>query len=325
MLSLQSNLPLFLPFFILVVYTDKWEIYKLFFEEAPVALTVVEENGLISYANKKFAELTKYPIYEIIGEHFTKFVVPEDRQKMEKYHEKRIKGEKVEEEYEYKCLCKDGEERYVRIKVIRLPENRTLSCKIDVTEEKKAKEIEEIFKKIANTTTVGIFIYQNDYFVYANPAVARLTGYSYEELKQMKFWQLVHENVREEIKERGKIREKGIAVEPETYEIPYYTKEGKTRWALVSFSNITYRGKPAVLATATDITEIREIHEREKKFIEDISHYFFNPICIAKGYVDLISEKVGEEEEIILMKAKEAITRVENVIINLIRRGGING
>lgn len=246
-------------FIVLAVY-ERWEIYKLFFEESPVALTVVEENGLISYANKKFAELTGYKLSEIIGEHFTKFVAPEDRKRMEKYHEKRIKNERAPDEYEYKCLRKDGEIRYIKIKVIKLPENRTLSCKIDITEEKEA---EEIFKKMARTALVALFIYQDDYFVYVNPMVEKLTGYSKEELLKMHFWDLVHEDYKEIVKERGRRRQRGEIVKPAIYEIPYYTKDGKIRWGLFSFTNIMYRGRTAGMATVMDITEIRE---KEKKF-----------------------------------------------------------
>ena len=246
-------------FIVLAVY-ERWEIYKLFFEESPVALTVVEENGLISYANKKFAELTGYKLSEIIGEHFTKFVAPEDRKRMEKYHEKRLKNERAPDEYEYKCLRKDGEIRYIKIKVIKLPENRTLSCKIDITEEKEA---EEIFKKMARTALVALFIYQDDYFVYVNPMVEKLTGYSKEELLKMHFWDLVHEDYKEIVKERGRRRQRGEIVKPAIYEIPYYTKDGKIRWGLFSFTNIMYRGRTAGMATVIDITEIRE---KEKKF-----------------------------------------------------------
>ncbi len=249
------------------LYPDKWEMYKLFFEESPIALTVVEEDGTISYANKKFAELTGYKLHEIIGEHFTKFVAEQDRERMNEYHIKRVRGEEAPQEYEYKCLRKDGKIRVVRIKVIKLPENRTLSCKIDVTEK---KEVEELFKRVVESTILAVFIYQDDHFVYVNPAVEKLTGYCKEELLKMKFWELVHEKYKEKVKERGRKRQKGEEIEPSIYEIPYYTKDGKLKWALCSLTNIMYKGKPAALATAMDITDKKvaeeEIRESRRKF-----------------------------------------------------------
>lgn len=270
-MSLDSFLlfNLFIPT-LLLSYVGKWELYKQFFEESPIALTVVEENGLISYANKKFAELTGYELYEIIGEHFTKFVAPEDRQRMEEYHRKRMEGKEAPEEYEYRCLRKDGEIRYVRIKVIRLPENRTISCKIDITEEKKAKEIENVFEKMARTTMTALFIYQDDYFVYVNPAMEKITGYNKDELLKMRFWELIREDYRKEIMEKGRKRQRGEAVEPGFCELPIYPKDGKEKWVFCTFANITYKGKPAVLGTAIDITEKKrseeEIKERERRF-----------------------------------------------------------
>lgn len=263
-----SLIHIFLPF--LLAYIDKWELYKQFFEESPIALTVVEENGLISYTNKKFAELVGYKLHEIIGEHFTKFVAPEDRKRMEEYHIKRIKGEEAPSEYEYRCLRKDGETRYVRIKVIKLPENRTLSCKIDITEERKAKEMENVFERMANSTAVILFIYQDDYFVYVNPAMEKLTGYSKEELLKMHFWDIIKENYKEIVKEIGRERQIGKEVKPAVCEIPFYDKNGNLKWALCSFTNISYKGKPAGLGTAIDITEKKkteeELKEREKRF-----------------------------------------------------------
>ncbi len=255
---------LFIPT-LLLSYVGKWELYKQFFEESPVALTVVEENGLISYANKKFAELTGYELHEIIGEHFTKFVAPEDRQRMEEYHKRRIEGKEAPEEYEYKCLRKDGEIRYVRLKAIRLPENRTISCKIDITEEKKAKEMQVIFEKMAHTAMAALFICHDDHLVYVNPAMEKITGYNKDELLKMSFWELVREDYRKDIMEKVKERKAG-----QFYELPILSKDGKEKWLFCTFTNITYKDKPAVLGTAVDITERKrseeEIKERERRF-----------------------------------------------------------
>ncbi len=250
------------PLVILSVVNGKWGLYKQFFEESPIGITVTEENGIISFANKKFAEICGYKLSEIIGEHFTKFVAEEDRKKMEDFHKKRMSGKDAPSEYEYRCLRKDGKIRYIKIKMIKLPENRTLACKIDVTEE---REMKELFERIAATSLMGIFIYQNGHIVYMNKSAEEITGYSLEEMKNINYWEIVAEDYREIVKERGSQREKGMKIKPDVYELPFYSKNGALRWGIFSFNNIMYRGKPAAIAIAVDITEIKKMKKEVKE------------------------------------------------------------
>lgn len=61
--------------------------------------------------------------------------------------------------------------------------------------------------------------------------------------------------------------------------------------------------------------------EQEREFKLKTAHYFFNPICIAKGYLQLAMEEGDGKDKI--MKAMEAIKRVERVIKNITQRGEI--
>jgi len=66
------------------------------------------------------------------------------------------------------------------------------------------------------------------------------------------------------------------------------------------------------------------MEEKEKKFIEDTSHYFFNPITIAKGYLYLIYEESPPEIQEKLEKLENAIHRIESVVKNVVNRGEIH-
>ena len=62
--------------------------------------------------------------------------------------------------------------------------------------------------------------------------------------------------------------------------------------------------------------------EQEREFKMRTAHYFFNPIAIAKGYLELAIEgKDGKEK---ILKAIEAINRVEKVIKNVTQKGEIH-
>ncbi|OYT62145.1 hypothetical protein B6U81_01430, partial [Thermoplasmatales archaeon ex4484_30] len=70
--------------------------------------------------------------------------------------------------------------------------------------------------------------------------------------------------------------------------------------------------------------EMMRALEQERKFKLEAAHYFFNPIAIAKGYLDLAMEELPEEKRKKLKSAKYAIGRVEKVVKNVTQRGEIH-
>jgi len=65
-------------------------------------------------------------------------------------------------------------------------------------------------------------------------------------------------------------------------------------------------------------------YEGMKAFKEDVAHYFFNPICIAKGYLQLAMDGEKDIEERNKMeKVKTAIERIEAVVRNIVMNGKI--
>ncbi len=67
--------------------------------------------------------------------------------------------------------------------------------------------------------------------------------------------------------------------------------------------------------------EMRRALEEERRFKADTAHYFFNPIAIAKGYLEIAKEDGGDIEKI--EKALKAIERIERVVKNVVIRGEI--
>jgi len=63
--------------------------------------------------------------------------------------------------------------------------------------------------------------------------------------------------------------------------------------------------------------------KQEREFKLRAAHYFFNPIAIAKGFLDLTMEEVKGEQKKKLEAARGAIERVEKVVKNVIQRGEI--
>lgn len=123
------------------------------------------------------------------------------------------------------------------------------------------RESEEKFRALAESTPAAIFIYQGEYFQYLNPAAEHLTGYTLNEIYGMKFFELVHPDHREIVRERGLKRQIGEEVE-NRYIFKIIRKDGQTRWVDFGAEIIEYKGKPAGIGTAYDITDRIEFEEK---------------------------------------------------------------
>jgi diguanylate cyclase (GGDEF)-like protein/PAS domain S-box-containing protein len=123
------------------------------------------------------------------------------------------------------------------------------------------RESETRFRALAETAPCAIFIYQGSEFRYVNAAAAELSGYTPDELLRLNFFDLVHPDFREQVRDRGLQRQRGEAA-PERYEFKILTKHGDERWLDFSSGVIEFAGRTAALGTAFDITDRKRGDER---------------------------------------------------------------
>lgn len=122
-------------------------------------------------------------------------------------------------------------------------------------------ESEGVFRELTATTSAAIFIYQDKRFVYVNKACVEITGYSEDELLTMNFWDIVHPDYRELVRERGLARQRGEKV-PTRYEFKIIRKDGQERWIDLMAGKIIWKGKPAGIGTAFDITDRKNMEQQ---------------------------------------------------------------
>jgi len=108
--------------------------------------------------------------------------------------------------------------------------------------EKNLQESEGKFHNLADNTSAGIFIYQHDRMVYVKSAGLKLSGYSCAELLAQKFWDIVHPDFREIVKERGLARQQGRPG-PANYECKIITKDGAEKWMDLTLGTIVINGQ----------------------------------------------------------------------------------
>jgi PAS domain S-box-containing protein len=130
------------------------------------------------------------------------------------------------------------------------------------------KESENIFRTLAETTTASIIIHRGGRFLYTNHAVQTTTGFTHDELLNMDYWDIVHPEYRELVREHGRARISGREA-PSSYEFKVLTRNGEERWVTASAGLIGYAGAPAVIATLFDITDRKRAEGEKLRLYEE--------------------------------------------------------
>jgi PAS domain S-box-containing protein len=119
------------------------ETYRTVFESTGTAMVIIEEDTIISMANREFSELSGYSREEIEGKKsWTEFVAEEDLESMRRYHRlRRDEPGKVPTNYEFSFLTRDGSVREIFLTVAMIPgTKRSVASLLDITARKRAEE-----------------------------------------------------------------------------------------------------------------------------------------------------------------------------------------
>ena len=119
------------------------EKYRTVFETTGTATLIIEENAVISMTNNQFEKLSGYSKDEIENKiKWTDLVIPEDLEKMKKYHIARRKtGEKAPNEYEFSLIDKKGNIKNIFLKIGMISgTKKSVASLMDITERKQAEK-----------------------------------------------------------------------------------------------------------------------------------------------------------------------------------------
>ncbi len=295
------------------------------------------KDGKFIYVNKTAEEITGYSRDELLKMDSSDLLHPDDRTKVLEYTKMAFEGKNPPSELEARLVRRDGSVRWIAFRPLLFDNRLVLGTFFDITEMKRMKErleeSEQVFRVLAENAISGIFIFQDDRFVYVNPIVEKLTGFKRKELLRMNFWDLVHPDMKEIVKERGKRRQKGEEVEPFVYEIPFLTKNGEVRWGIFSFSNTIYQGKQAGFCIVNDITENKELEKKlreSEEMFRNLSEESLQGIFVVQdgrfAYVNQAMEATGySKEELIGMKVIDLIPEEYKRIANRVYSESLKG
>lgn len=247
-----------------------------FIDNSPSVIYLADADGKIILVNKQFEIVTDSVKEKILGKERDSFL-PKDIAEMHRANDIEVINSKKAISFEEENIERDGKHSYISLKFPLIDDEGKVyavgGVSTDITErkltEERLRESEEKFRVLTESTSAAIFIFKGEQFRYLNPFAETLTGYPKEELINRRFWEIVHPDYRNLIRERGIARQRGEAV-ASRYEFKIVTKAGEERWVDFTAGLINFEGGPSGIGTAIDITEQKRAEEQLITFTEQM-------------------------------------------------------
>ena len=204
-----------------------------------------------------------------VGSDFRKFLYPDAEKIFFEMFGDSLNGKFCDREIQAKDV--NGNSFWIRAKTSPVydRDNKLLGVTLlseNIDSQKKAQialvQSEEKFRSLVEQSLVGVYIMQEEKFVYVNPGFEKIMGYSLDELKETSFSQWIYEEDVEKIKENYLSRISGEKP-TDQYTFRAVRQDGALLYIEAIVSKIIYGNRPAVIGTIVDITD----HVEEEKRI----------------------------------------------------------
>lgn len=134
----------------------------------------------------------------------------------------------------------------------------------DITDRMEAHRVlersEARFRALVENITVATLIHQDGHIRYVNPVTEALTGYTSQQSQTMSIADFVHPDFHQIMWQHAEARQRGEQA-LFRYEIKIITSSGAERWVELTSHGIEFEGQSAVLVTALDVTERKQMIE----------------------------------------------------------------
>ena len=257
------------------------ERYRKLAEESLQGLAIIQD-GRYVYANPSFARILGHSVDEILkftADEVWELVHPANRAELRRRNEDIRAGRAPAPRHRFRYVREDGEIRWVESFVGQIeyegrPAIQVLD--IDITgrmmSEKALRDSEAKYRQLVEQSSLGIIIVEGLplRIAFANDAMARISGFTVEELQSLSQEQIegfIHPEDYESVLEMMSAAMGGEHLLDAPLSIRVIRSDGKMVWVEVLGDRIEFQDRIAIQATVVDITE-RVIAGREKEKAE---------------------------------------------------------
>ncbi len=277
--------------------------------EAASDAVLTIEGHIVTYMNQRLEEMGGYSAREVIGKSVLRFIPEAERRKVRAQLRRRRNDPGYRAKYELTLKDRKGRDVFVEVSSSALPYppgiNATLVMVRDVTERRRAEmalqEAEDRYRRLVDSSVVGIYITQDGRLQFCNRTFARIFGYEDPEaLAGRPIMDLVAPESRDLVGVQTRLRETG-QIETVNYEFRALRSDGTPFEVEVFGSRFEFRGRPAIQGSLIDISErkraareLAETNTRLQALLQAIPDLVFfkdvqgRHLAINKAYEDMV-------------------------------------
>ncbi|MBM4447534.1 MAG: PAS domain S-box protein, partial [Chloroflexi bacterium] len=266
------------------------EKYRTLVESIDEVIFSIDANGCLTYINPTAERLAGYKLDEFIGQHFGRFVPPDDLPDLQAEFERALVSET--RLLELTVLDKEGKTLYICVSsrpILKDGQAVGLTGTVtDITKRRQAeqalRESEEKFRLAFENANTGMCLVDlNGRLIKVNKMMCDIFGYTREELEKMTVNDIAHP---EDLGTSPEFIRQAIAgeIESSQFEKRYTHKEGRIIYGIVSSSLIRdSKGAPMYfISQVQDITEhkraeeaLRQSEARYRTILEETTEGYY--------------------------------------------------